>query len=372
MKNPFYFTVSNDLTYDQRMRRICRSLAQAGYEPCLVGRRLRDSKPLAQEPYEQKRLNCFFKRGKLFYLALNLRLFLFLLWHGRKARAFCAIDLDTLLACAWAARFWGKPYFYDAHEYFTEVPELVNRPRVQALWSWVARRGLVGVKGAYTVSPSLAKILSDLYQIHFECIRNLPKQKTAPPSMCMGDKFILLYQGALNRGRGLEAMLRAMPLLSEQVVLWLAGEGDCSEDLRNLAKDLGLDEERVVFWGFVLPDDLAGLTQKAHLGLNLLEAEGLSYYYSLANKFFDYVQARIPSLNPDFPEYRVHLEAFRTGLLAESLEPSYLADLIEGLRQDREAYRALVEACEAAAKVWIWEEEQRKLLAFYEEHLSLD
>ena len=38
----------------------------------------------------------------------------------------------------------------------------------------------------------------------------------------------------------------------------------------------------------------------------LLENTGLSYYYSLANKFFDYVQAGVPQLCVDVAASRVH------------------------------------------------------------------
>src|ERR1700761_2866010 len=74
-----YFTVTNDLNYDQRMIRICRSLAAAGYSVVLTGRRLPGSPPLRTETFEQKRLHCWFHKGKLFYLEFNIRLFFFLL-----------------------------------------------------------------------------------------------------------------------------------------------------------------------------------------------------------------------------------------------------------------------------------------------------
>ncbi|MBL4649782.1 MAG: glycosyltransferase, partial [Aureispira sp.] len=58
-----YFTVTNDLTYDQRMIRICTSLANVGYDVWLVGSKRPNSKPLNKQAFQQKRLNCFFERG---------------------------------------------------------------------------------------------------------------------------------------------------------------------------------------------------------------------------------------------------------------------------------------------------------------------
>ncbi|MGE5108750.1 MAG: hypothetical protein ACM3H8_14495, partial [Sphingobacteriales bacterium] len=62
------FTVTNDLNYDQRMIRICTSLANVGYEVLLVGRNRKQSSPLDPKPYYQKRLSCWFQKGKGFYI----------------------------------------------------------------------------------------------------------------------------------------------------------------------------------------------------------------------------------------------------------------------------------------------------------------
>ena len=67
-KKRIIFTVINDLTYDQRMIRICTSLVRENYEVLLVGRKLKKSIPLQNQPFQQIRLNCFFEKGKFFYL----------------------------------------------------------------------------------------------------------------------------------------------------------------------------------------------------------------------------------------------------------------------------------------------------------------
>lgn len=75
------FTVTNDLTYDQRMQKICRSLSNAGYEIELVGRERSFSLLLSNESFKQTRLKCIFNKGKLFYLEYNLRLLFYLLFQ---------------------------------------------------------------------------------------------------------------------------------------------------------------------------------------------------------------------------------------------------------------------------------------------------
>jgi glycosyltransferase involved in cell wall biosynthesis len=361
------FTVTTDLNYDQRMQRICGSLAQAGYEVLLVGREWRSSRPLTPQPYQQHRLRCHYQRGKLFYLEFNLRLLGFLL--GQRAAAWCAIDLDTALPVWLRARLAGQPLVYDAHELFTEVPEVVARPAVQRLWRAVERLVVPRAALAYTVGPALARLFEHRYGRPFEVIRNISRLDATPlppaPAAAPAAGYIL-YQGALNAGRGLEQLLAAMPAVAGRLVV--CGEGDVSEELRAQAAALGLTQSgQVEFRGFVLPDELREITRYAAVGLNLLENRGLSYYYSLANKFFDYLHAGIPQVVTDFPEYRALNEQYDVAELVPDLQPATLAAALNRLLPGGEAarYRQLAENCRRARPQLSWQHEETRLLALY-------
>jgi glycosyltransferase involved in cell wall biosynthesis len=356
------FTVTNDLSFDQRMIRICTSLSREGYKVLLVGRQRSGSLPLQNQPFGQRRLKLLFGKGKLFYLEYNLRLFFFLL--SEKFDAVCAIDLDTLLPALFAGRLKQKKVAFDAHEYFTEVPEVVGRPLVKRVWTWMAKFGIPKVDLAYTVGGQLASILYREYGKQFEVIRNLPfRQIWQPQDTASGRPRILLYQGVLNEGRGLEELIEAMTRL-EGVELWLAGEGDRSRELRALVVKFGLSD-KVKFLGYRLPDELRQITRQAYLGLNLLKDCGLSYYYSLANKAFDYIQAGVPSLQMDFPEYRNLNETYGTFMLLHDLSPDSVAASIRTLLTEEQMYRQLQNNCRRAATELIWENEVKELLALY-------
>lgn len=359
-----YFTVTNDLTYDQRMIRICTSLANVGYNVWLIGRQRPNSKPLRQQAFQQKRLNCFFERGKFFYLEYNIRLFFFLMWH--RFDAVCSIDLDTILAGFYSSRLKRKICIYDAHEYFTEVPEVVQRPTTKRIWEWVAQHTIPKLTHAYTVCQSLQEVFQKRYHTSFEVIRNVPFQQTKPiEQLSFQTPFILLYQGVLNDGRGLEEMIVALQQLPE-VEFWLAGEGDRSQELRQLVQTLGLDRQ-VKFLGYIQPHELKAVTLKAHLGVNLLQNKGLNYYYSLANKFFDYIQALKPSLNMNFPEYAMIIEEHPVGLLLDDLTPETIVSSIKKIIEQPEVYQTLQANCLKAREVFVWEKEAVKLEAFYKQ-----
>ncbi|RYU81907.1 glycosyltransferase [Hymenobacter persicinus] len=358
------FTVTTDLNYDQRMQRICGSLAGQGYAVLLVGREWPASQPLTPQPYEQHRLRCWFAKGKLFYLEFNLRLFLYLL--SQRARVWCAIDLDTALPVWLRARLAGAPFVYDAHELFTEVPEVVARPGIRRLWLAIERFIVPRTTLAYTVGPALARVFEQRYGRPFSVVRNisrlteneLPTPAAAPP-----DGYIL-YQGALNAGRGLEALLDAMPAVAGRLVI--CGEGDLSADLRERAAALGLlAAGKVEFRGFVLPAELRDITRHAAVGIMLLENQGLSYYYSLANKFFDYLHAGIPQLIVDFPEYRLLNDLYDVAEVVE-LTPAAIAGALNRLLRDEPSrYQELARNCRRARQELNWQHEERQLLALY-------
>ncbi|TGE18931.1 glycosyltransferase [Hymenobacter elongatus] len=360
------FTVTTDLNYDQRMQRICRSLAAHGYEVLLVGRHWPTSRPLMAQPYRQHRLRCWQNTGKLFYLEFNLRLLMYLL--GQRASAWCAIDLDTALPVWLRARLAGQPFLYDAHELFTEVPEVVARPAVRRLWLAIERFIVPRAALAYTVGPALAQVFQQRYGKSFGVVRNisllLPPELPPAPMAAPAGGYIL-YQGALNAGRGLEALLDAMPQVAGRLVI--CGEGDLSAALRAQASRLGLlASGQVEFRGFVLPDDLRTITNEAAVGIMLLENQGLSYYYSLANKFFDYLHAGIPQLIVDFPEYRCLNEQYEVAEVV-TLTPDSIAAALNGLLRDNPArYHELAANCRRARQTLSWQHEEQHLVALYD------
>ena len=356
------------------MQRICGSLAAAGYRVLLIGWQRPASPPLLAQPWQQHRLRGWFQQGKLFYLEYNLRLLLFLL--GQRAAAWCACDLDTALPMWLRARLGGQPLVYDAHELFTEVPEVVARPGVQRIWRWVEGFVVPRARRAYTVGPALARVFAQRYGRPFGVVRNVSRFEGTPALPHAGS--YILYQGALNVGRGLEQLLEAMPQVAGRLVL--CGEGDCSAALRAQAARLGLLASatdpvgRVEFRGFVLPAALREVTRQAAVGLNLLENTGLSYYYSLANKFFDYVHAGIPQVLIDFPEYRALNDEFDVADLVPDLAPATLAAALNRLLPggDEARYQQLAANCRRAAPRLSWQHEELELRRLWRSVVPLE
>jgi glycosyltransferase involved in cell wall biosynthesis len=68
----------------------------------------------------------------------------------------------------------------------------------------------------------------------------------------------------------------------------------------------------------------------------------------------------------NFPEYATIMEEYKVGVLLDDLETSTIVNAIEVLIENPIQYYELQEQCKLAAAEFIWEKEEKKLIAFYE------
>lgn len=374
LKPTMLIATTNDQWQDQRMQRWCQTLVRCGWKVHWIGVCRRRLVPLqSTESICYERIQVTPSRGFLFYAFFNLQLL-------RKAitlpvHAYLSVDADTLPALRIASWIRKKQLWFDAHEWFTEVPELRNRPLTRACWLAIIRIFLRGHIRCYTVGHEIAIRLERHWLRPFGVLRNMPSTKDqrldilgsrsnqSSPSLhtiIPGLKEpYLLYQGALNIGRGLKELIQAAAL-GLPYPLVIAGSGDMDNELAELVQRENL-EHKVLLIGPQDPNTLEIITRHAFLGFNLLETTSLSYYFSLANKFFDYVHAGLPQVCIDFPEYRHHMALHRVGWLIENTEPAQIAKLCHAIALDSVTYQNIQDNCRKAAEQWTWEQESSDL-----------
>jgi len=348
-------SVTNDLVTDQRVHRHCLTLQDAGFDVLLIGRKHHGSLPITERSYRTHRMWLPFDRGPLFYASFNIALLFQLLF--RRADLLFSNDLDTLLPNFLASRMKRSPLIYDSHEFFTEVPELAHRPRTRAVWERLEGMLVPRLEHAFTVSPAIAEAYRDKYGVEFRVIRNMPLLREMPEAN-PEQPPVILYQGAVNLGRGIDLAIRAMQHL-DGAVLRIAGTGDVLEEMQHLMRELNLTD-RVQFLGRVPFDQLADITRTASIGLSIEEDFGLNYRYALPNKLFDYTHAGIPVLVSDLPAMRGIVEEHGVGEVLLSRTPEHLAKRLKSMLDERRqaAWRA---NCRIAAKQLNWQMESTAL-----------
>lgn len=345
------------------MHRICGSLAAAGYEVWLVGRKLKTSLPPDAKAFHQKRIRCFFNNGFWFYAEYNLRLFFFLLF--KRMDAVCAIDLDTILPCLFVSKIKKAKRIYDAHEYFTELKEVRTRPGVRKIWLAIEKFAVPQYRHGYTVSEGLAQEFEKNYKRNYEVIRNLPVLKNLPPIQ-KTEKF-LVFQGAVNEARGFEYLIPALSSIPYRLVV--CGDGNFMSELKRLIEQHRV-KEKVELKGMMKPEELQPIARQASLGIGLAEKEGINQFYALPNKFLEYMHAGLPQIAMDYPEYRKINDHYKIALLLDQLSAEAIAATINAAMNNDGLLNELHTNALKAREIYCWQNEEKRLINFYQKLLD--
>lgn len=352
-------SVINDLTTDQRVDKVCSSLKTLGFDVLLVGRKYKNSIPINRN-YQTHRMNTFFKKGMLSYVEFSIRLFFFLFF--KKKHILLANDLDTLLPNFLISKIQNKKLVYDSHELFLEIPELINRPKKQSIWQKIETYILPKLQNTYTVCQSIADYYNEKYKTNFKVVRNLPvfnsqssvntknqslrksaqsagntnqqsfpfnhKEESFFPLGRLGWATII-YQGAINIGRGLELMIDTMQYLDNCQFI-IVGDGDITKEIKLLINRKKMND-KVILLGKKTPLELKKITPQADLGISIEEDLGLNYHFALPNKIFDYIHANIPILVSDLPEMKQIVLDYQVGEVIQNRDPKLLAQQIQSI-----------------------------------------
>ena len=361
-------SVSNDLTHDQRVHKVCLSLVDLGFQVLLIGRILPNSEKL-DRTYSVKRFKLLFNSGFLFYASYNIRLFIFLLFS--KVDILHSNDLDTLFANWLVSRIRRKNIVYDSHEYFTGVPEIQHRPFVKKTWEKIEKLIFPKLKHVFTVNQSIADIYKEKYSVEVKVLRNLPlrnkiiKDQTKESLNLPLNKNIIILQGAgINIDRGAEELLEAVAI-SKDLFLCIVGSGDVISSLKKRSEFLDL-KDKILFTGKLIYKEMMQYTMNSAIGLSLDKDTNINYRLSLPNKIFDYVKAGIPVICSDLVEVSNVVNKFQIGLITPSHNPEDILKTIHTLLENNDQNQYLPNL-NKALELLNWENEVKILINTYSE-----
>ena len=360
-----------DLRFDYRVFREATSLQQAGHKVSIVCSTFHagpitgwDNFDIYPIPVDRN---------------LSLRLLYPTFWRQARQHlssinvdAYHAHDLDTLLPAARAARQRDVPLIYDSHELWTEQSSLEKRPFIRFFWQEMEKRLITRVHRTISVSPSIAQILQKRYCLDHEVVllRNLPLYQTPEDNdqirTQLGlakDQSIVLYQGGFLTGNGLTEQIQAIAGVDEAVLV-LLGDGPTEDILKDQVRKSGL-ERKVYFIPRVPFAQLHRYSCSATIGLCLIKGSGLSFYYSLPNKLFEYMMAGLPVLASDFPDMRTVITQTNAGALANPQDITAIRNQLNTMLADSQGLQRTRKAALKAAQRYSWEQEAPNLTQLY-------
>ena len=330
-------------------------------------------------------------RKKAYDLALGVlmryhRVLCFLDYYARASKALTATpadfyhahDLNTLPVAYWLARKNRGKLIYDSHEFYLER----NMPRAYSRYSKFLRQILEGflVRRSdltITVNETISNELGRLYKVRpFKVIMNTPSlvqparhevQNLLRDELHIPNSMkILLYSGAITFNRGLPQLMESLNQLRDCVVVLMGpGRDPFKQQLRQASEELGVSN-RVYFFGPVPSDQVTTYASGADVGVAPIDNVCLSYYYCSPNKIFEYILAGLPVIASDFPEMRRVVQEYGVGLTFDPSDPVNIARAARGVLDEPELRERVRLNMSEASRVFNWENESRKLLAYYE------
>ncbi|MFI8496368.1 glycosyltransferase [Peribacillus butanolivorans] len=310
-------------------------------------------------------------KTKLPILLTRSYIFFQMVHYGRKKRYdfYHSNDLNTLMQGAISSKFLRrKKLIYDSHEVQTSRTGYNSR-----IYGIQEKFLLKFVDEMIAENHTRAKYNEDLYGLYPKVVHNypiptLPEESTVVDLhellMLPEDEPILLYQGGIQTGRGLEKVVEAVPMMEAGTLVFI-GDGKIKPELIKKVESMGL-EHRVKFIPKVPVDDLLHYTKNAYLGFQVLNNVCFNHYSASSNKLFEYMMSGVPVIACSFPEIQKVVESEKIGVCVDSHDPRSIADGVNYLLKHPEKRAEMSSNCLNARLKYNWKQEKEIFIQIYQ------
>jgi glycosyltransferase involved in cell wall biosynthesis len=277
-------------------------------------------------------------------------------------------DVNTL-PTAWLASVIARvPLVYDAHEISTDREGYTSFRKVVG---WIEKRLMPRAAGTITTTDTRAKFFARAYGISRPLVlQNRPRYLVVERSERIRNDLnlqetwpIVLYQGGLQQGRGLERIIDVAQEVKNAYFVFVGG-GRLEPKLKEQTGRLNL-KDRVYFIDTVSLDDLPYYTASADIGVQAIENTCLNHFSTDSNKVFEYVMGGLPVISSNLPEIRKLMKKHGFGVLVEAGSNNSLKEAIQQLVDDKILRDELSRKSSTARLKLNWEDQESKLIDFY-------
>ncbi|GHH97438.1 glycosyltransferase [Neobacillus kokaensis] len=292
----------------------------------------------------------------------------------RKYDIYHSNDLNTLpqgyICSKW--RLKKKKLIYDSHEVQTSRTGYQS-PIYGKLEGFLIKK----IDQMIVENHTRAKYNEDLYGFYPHVVHNYPFKQTVNNEEKVdlhgmlgipNNEKILLYQGGIQTGRGLDKLIKAVPLFDEGILV-LIGDGKIKKQLQALVKEMKL-EDKVKFLPKVPLSELPKYTRNAYLGFQVLNNVCFNHYSASSNKLFEYMMSGVPVVACSFPEIKGVVEGDGTGVCVDSHDSESIAKGVNWLLKNHIKHDEMKTNSLNASHKYNWGNEKNIFLNIYNNHTS--
>ncbi|KKK38780.1 glycosyl transferase [Mesobacillus campisalis] len=291
--------------------------------------------------------------------------------YAKKYDIYHSNDLNTLLQGTIAAklRLGPKKLVYDSHEVQTSRTGY-NSP----IYGKLEKLLLKFVDSMIVENNTRAQYNEELYGFYPKVVHNYPFKNIGQNTESISiheilqlpkSEKILLYQGGIQIGRGLEKLIQAAPLFKEGTLVFI-GDGKQKPELVRMVEEMNLTD-KVKFIPKVPLGELPKYTRNAYLGFQVLNNICFNHWSASSNKLFEYMMSGIPVVACSFPEIKRVVEKEQVGICVDSHDYKDIARAVNILLEDQNLRNKFSQNCLLAKDKYNWEEEKEAFLNVYKD-----
>lgn len=277
-------------------------------------------------------------------------------------------DVNTLPTAWLASKLARAPLVYDAHEISTDREGYGN---FRSAVTWVEKQLMPRAAAAITTTDARAKFFARAYGIQRPVVlQNRPRFSAEKYNdrirreLALTEPWpIVLYQGTLQRGRGLERLIEAAARTVGTYFVFI-GDGPLAGDLKQQAKRAELSE-RVHFIPTVSLGDLPSYTASADIGVQPIENTCLNHFTTDSNKLFEYVMGGLAVVASGMPEIRKIVADHDLGITVAPDDTEALTGAIQTLVRNEKLRGHYSKKARVAASTLNWEGQEHGLVDLY-------
>jgi glycosyltransferase involved in cell wall biosynthesis len=231
------------------------------------------------------------------------------------------------------------PILQDAREYFPRNfdDQLRWRLLYKPVYNHLCKQYLARCDKVITVSDGLAREYTREFGVNPEVVASLAEYHDLSPSKVDPDAIRVIYHGNAGESRRTELMVELMDFVDARFSLDLMLTRPSDPYVQKIMT-LANERENVHVIPPVLMEEIIPFTNQYDVGLFLCPPANFNLKYTLPNKLFEYIQARLlVAIGPGI-EMRKYVEEYDCGIVSPDFTPEMMAAELNKLDAERILY----------------------------------